>query len=110
MRIRVQTGFGSCEGETLHNIVRRWFCRGSAMIWRGVACGALGIKGEHSSLLGDGEAPGGASASPPSFSRASVTGCGIHSGPQASRALALTDVGNPMRISHGCMRNADLTH
>src|SRR6516164_5068735 len=41
-------------------------------------------RGEDSPLLGIGEAPGGASASPPSFSRASVTGC---EGPQPSRSI-----------------------
>src|SRR6516164_8928537 len=56
-----------------HNIARPWFCCGSAVTWRGVACDALVIKPKIILRWSSAKLPGGASASPPSFSRASVT-------------------------------------
>src|SRR6516164_3216959 len=73
---------------------RRWVCCGSAMSWRGVACDALFIEANIILCRVLAKLPGGASASPPSFSLASVTGCETHYPSQ----LLVSDI-NPSRLN-----------
>jgi hypothetical protein len=67
---------GECVSQQRVAVVLSWFGNDlEGLRWRRPR-----YQGEHPSSLGVGEAPGGASASPRSFSRASVTGCETHSG------------------------------